>query len=450
MEPEKFGEWLFIARARKKMRQKQLGAIVNCTKSHISALETAARHSTSGRPRVPPAELIDKLADALEANADEGRHLMGYAPRPVASLPALDEAAEGAEGETRVAEAQATQALVNTQRHLNQVQRQLDDIARSLEHVRRLLPGSSLMARAGESTPEAESETVGATGADPEAAMPETSASRRASSTTHLLPSSLHSQAQSGGSVVPLVSALGILSVASVERVFAVANPVADVGKTFVSLALATCLAERGRTLLIDATPNASLTRQNRLSRPSASLHDALTGRLEPAHLLQIAARRLATFELLMSGWDMLKPIDETQVAQPHAEQVAAALRGFQYIVIDTPSSSGYWLDLALRLGTDVVIPLANRPSPMESSLDAAWMVGWRAGELRGAEAPPLRVYGLLNRVEAGQDTQRMQIAAQGVRGLTLLQTEIGELAVRDTWLDYFDEVTEELLRRGE
>jgi transcriptional regulator with XRE-family HTH domain len=85
-----FARWLHEARTRSGLTQEELGESCGVTGSYISRLEHERDHTSSGAPCVPPAQLVDRMAEALGVSPAEARLAAGYAPHgvePAATAP---------------------------------------------------------------------------------------------------------------------------------------------------------------------------------------------------------------------------------------------------------------------------------------------------------------------------------------------------------------------------
>jgi chromosome partitioning protein len=145
--------------------------------------------------------------------------------------------------------------------------------------------------------------------------------------------------------------------------VIAVQNQKGGVGKTTTALTLAGCLARRGeRVLVIDADPQATLTRQAGIDTRwlTLSLVDVLAGRasvqdatvaLSDGLAILPAARELAGVEMAL--------VAELGRERFLADALAGTAHAYDAVVIDTPPNLGLLTVNALVCAETVIAPVS-------------------------------------------------------------------------------------------
>lgn len=396
-----FGEWLFRARRRLGLRQEQVGDRVGRTKSYISALERAKPHPQSERPRLPPAVLIDRLADVLNVDADVGRLLMGYAPRPPVSRPAypLSATTDG-----------------DPARLLASVQRQLGEIDRAVAQMRHALSTMPVTSTAN--------------------TMPVTQQAMREQKP--LSPSNTPVE-QEGALDTARDLAQEDASQPPKTRILAVANVCPRTAKTLSAASIAAVLAQQGATLLIDSDPRGELSIAYTSPATLPSLRAVWEGRVTLADAVAVPSPRKWFHDLLPAGADMLAPIGvENPTWTARTDTLRAALQAYAYVVIDTPSAASEWLTLALRLATDVLVPLTYDPR----SLVGAQVIIERLA----ATGRQTNLAAVLCRCGAEERTQALRTSAQRLFPAILLHTTVDVVVSVESTGEAYDAVVEEWL----
>jgi chromosome partitioning protein len=150
-------------------------------------------------------------------------------------------------------------------------------------------------------------------------------------------------------------------------KTIAIINQKGGVGKTTISINLASAMASRGyRTLLIDMDPQSHCGVGLAVPEEQIehSMFDILIGqaRGEPLRISEILWKISDRFELAPSTIDLAT--FETQTAgQPDRENclknvLSSVQNDYDYVIIDCPPSVGLLTFNALRAATDVVVPV--------------------------------------------------------------------------------------------
>lgn len=150
-------------------------------------------------------------------------------------------------------------------------------------------------------------------------------------------------------------------------RAIAVINQKGGVGKTTISINLASAMANRGyRTLLVDMDPQSHCAVGLAVPEEQIehSMFDVMIGqaRGEPLRITEILWKISERFELAPSTID-LATFETQTTGQPDRENalrnILAQIRNeFDYVIIDCPPSVGLLTFNALRAATDVVVPV--------------------------------------------------------------------------------------------
>lgn len=82
-----FGKWLFDRRKAARMTQGQVAKRAGISTSYVSTLEREERHHLTNAPPRPAIAVVESIAKALDAPADEARLAAGYAPQTFAGPP---------------------------------------------------------------------------------------------------------------------------------------------------------------------------------------------------------------------------------------------------------------------------------------------------------------------------------------------------------------------------
>lgn len=150
-------------------------------------------------------------------------------------------------------------------------------------------------------------------------------------------------------------------------RTIAIINQKGGVGKTTISINLASAMASRGyRTLLIDMDPQSHCAVGLAVPEEQIehSMFDVLIGQIrgEPIRISEILWKISDRFELAPSTIDLAT--FETQTAgQPDRENglkntLLPIQDDYDYVIIDCPPSVGLLTFNALRAATDVIVPV--------------------------------------------------------------------------------------------
>lgn len=183
-----------------------------------------------------------------------------------------------------------------------------------------------------------------------------------------------------------------------VNTIISVANVAAGVGKTTLSVSLATELALRGhKTLLIDADPQAAATEyfinpeevqrsladvfcsspfadKSESSRHLTSLPEVIVpSRIKHLHVAP-SSIRLAAFESDLFMNDSLIVLNKlkSQIEQLDTE--------YEFIIIDTPPSLGQITNACLRASSHVIVPVA----PRKPSVHGLQLISEHIGNMPG------------------------------------------------------------------
>ncbi len=150
-------------------------------------------------------------------------------------------------------------------------------------------------------------------------------------------------------------------------RTIAVINQKGGVGKTTISINLASAMANRGhRTLLIDMDPQSHCAVGLAVPEEQIehSMFDVLIGqaRGEPLRLTEILWKISERFELAPSTIDMATFESQTVGLNNRENCLRDVLAGlsddFDYVIIDCPPSVGLLTFNALRASGDVIVPV--------------------------------------------------------------------------------------------
>lgn len=150
-------------------------------------------------------------------------------------------------------------------------------------------------------------------------------------------------------------------------KTVAIINQKGGVGKTTISINLASAMASRGyRTLLVDMDPQSHCAVGLAVPEEQIeqSLFDVLIGqaRNEPIRISEIVWKISDRFELAPSTID-LATFEAQTANQPDRENclkkvLACVQNDFDYVIIDCPPSVGLLTFNALRAASDVIVPV--------------------------------------------------------------------------------------------
>ena len=150
-------------------------------------------------------------------------------------------------------------------------------------------------------------------------------------------------------------------------RVIAIINQKGGVGKTTVSINLASCLAEAGnRTLLVDMDPQSHCAVGLAVPEEQVeqSIYDVLisASRDEPVNLSEILWEVSDGFELAPASID-LTAFDQQMAGIIDRENCLAEVLNsinnkYDYVIIDCPPAVGLLTFNAIRAATDVIVPV--------------------------------------------------------------------------------------------
>lgn len=150
------------------------------------------------------------------------------------------------------------------------------------------------------------------------------------------------------------------------KRIISIVNPRQGAGKTGLAVNMAVCLALfEKKTLLVDGDPQgdatACLLSPEAVSRPG--LYDLLTGRADKTAV--VSDTTLGFLKIIPAGRDLFRaeqellPFPDKNVLL--TREIEAIAGGFEYILIDSPSSLEALTLCALAASEAVLIPLPCR-----------------------------------------------------------------------------------------
>jgi len=79
-QASKFGAWARNLRQERRLTIEALAKKAGISKQYLSVLERGQPHALTGKAVTPKVELVDRIAKALNVDADEARLAAGYAP----------------------------------------------------------------------------------------------------------------------------------------------------------------------------------------------------------------------------------------------------------------------------------------------------------------------------------------------------------------------------------
>lgn len=176
----------------------------------------------------------------------------------------------------------------------------------------------------------------------------------------------------------------------------AISSEKGGVGKTTVSLNLALALGERGRrTLLCDLDPQGGIAHAlARGDTEHVGLAEVLTGQLPAAEV--VLGTKLPALSLLPRG--RLDPADACEFELAiHGNGALTRLLtelapNFDYILLDTPSGTGFVTRAALNAAQHVILPFQAEPLCLRSLARALRVIE----RVRATDNPRLNLLGLL------------------------------------------------------
>lgn len=87
-----FGSWVRSLRLERRLTIDALAKKVGISKQYLSVLERDHPHPLTGKPVTPKVDLVDRIAKELQADPNEARRLVGYAPeRPEEAYDVMDD-----------------------------------------------------------------------------------------------------------------------------------------------------------------------------------------------------------------------------------------------------------------------------------------------------------------------------------------------------------------------
>src|SRR6201996_3927947 len=147
-------------------------------------------------------------------------------------------------------------------------------------------------------------------------------------------------------------------------KLLAIANQKGGVGKTTTAVNLSTCLAVKGkRVLLIDLDPQGNATSALGLDGTSGkSLYEALIGHADIEQ--KIVPTRFARLSIIPADLDLAGSEIEVARLDDHLTRLREVLAdlsreaGFDYLFLDCPPSLGILMTNALAAADQLLIPL--------------------------------------------------------------------------------------------
>ncbi|MFV1995504.1 MAG: ParA family protein [Verrucomicrobiales bacterium] len=147
-------------------------------------------------------------------------------------------------------------------------------------------------------------------------------------------------------------------------KIISIANQKGGVGKTTTAVNLATCLADKGRSiLLIDLDPQANATSAIGMEAgPRGSIYEALIGFAQTES--RIIPTRFPNLSLIPSDLDLAGAEVELARSENHLTRLREVLNPlveldrFEYAIVDCPPSLGILMTSALAAADELLIPL--------------------------------------------------------------------------------------------
>src|ERR1700735_1761554 len=210
----------------------------------------------------------------------------------------------------------------------------------------------------------------------------------------------------------PCPTAIDASVLATMGKVYAIANQKGGVGKTTTAVNVAACIAEAGyETLVIDVDPQANATVGLGLPpSPVAGLYEVLAG--EGGAAQAIVESSVEKLKLLPAGPGLAGAnieLPRTDGFEQRLREVIAPIRdSYEYIVLDCPPSLGPLTVSALVAADRVIVPVQTEYFALEGLAGLLETLALVQRELN----PRLTVAGMLltmhdNRTRLGRDVER-------------------------------------------
>lgn len=411
MDAEKFGEWMRQGRHRMGLRQSEVGDLLGVTKSYVMALERALPQQSTRQPRRPSAGRVDRIAEILDLDANEGRAHLDYPPVSGASAGSLPRLG--------AFDREACLLLSRANGHLADIRDSLMSILLRLAHLDQ--QGSAPVPPGGYGADSAQRQTVPASTTDP---------------------------AESGAESAPAPQAEGETpsrTEGASPLILVVCNPRQEVGKTTTTALLTPHCAEQGRLLVIDADAQGGLTQFfSRADAEKSTLRDIL----EQTQTLEEAVEEITwnaiPFDFLGAEPD-LTPLPGAYTEFPLYEyRLRQALAGYEYVLVDCPSTLNEIVDLWLSLADAVLVPTTAE----SMSRQGARLLIERLAERRPDPDTRPVSYGLWTRLQQEEKSRETAEAMMAIFGENLLNTVMPEEPDLGRLAAFYGVVAEELLGR--
>ena len=211
---------------------------------------------------------------------------------------------------------------------------------------------------------------------------------------------------------------------------YVVANQKGGIGKTTTATALAGILAEKGKTLLIDADPqgNSSATYQAVIEN-QATLYDVIVD--SDMLPLEDAIQHLPNGDIVASDPLLSKAekmLDGDVEGLYRLKDAIEVLEGYEYIVIDTAPSLNVILYNCLIAADEVIIPLTADAYSMQGLQQLCDTV--KAVQRR--QNPSLKIAGLLLVKYAGRSNLEKRVKEELQQQAKNMGTKVFDTAIRE------------------